>query len=255
MAERQEEMWMSREDRDRLKVLHAVRKRHIAQVQAGKELAISPRWVRELLRWMKARGDRAVVHGLRSKRRLPEAMKARAVKRLAQQKQARQWHDYGPTLAAEELAEHGLKVGKETLRKWLLQAGLWKARRARVERAHMSRRRRARWRELLQWDTSTHDWLAGRGQPLYLIAMLDEATSGATARFVDHDSTEENLGMLGSYVKVNGRPLAVYTDKAGGRALQSNQDGSISETFADAFGAEECSAGVESREPVHGGWH
>ena len=65
MAERQEELWMSRKDRDRLKVLHEVRKRHITQVQAGKELAISPRWVRELLRRMKARGDRAVVHGLR----------------------------------------------------------------------------------------------------------------------------------------------------------------------------------------------
>ena len=72
---------MSRKDRDRLKVLHEVRKWHITQVQAGKELAISPRWVRELLRRMKARGDR-VVHGLRggSNRRLPEAMKARAVK-------------------------------------------------------------------------------------------------------------------------------------------------------------------------------
>jgi hypothetical protein len=65
MAERQEELWMSRKDRDRLKVLHEVRKRHITQVQAGKELAISPRWVRELLQRMKARGDRAVVHGLR----------------------------------------------------------------------------------------------------------------------------------------------------------------------------------------------
>ena len=65
---------MSRKDRDRLKVLHEVRKRHITQVQAGKELAISPRRVRELLRRMKARGNRALVHGLpgkRSNRRLP----------------------------------------------------------------------------------------------------------------------------------------------------------------------------------------
>ncbi len=84
---------MSRKDRDRLKVLYEVRKRHITQVQAGKELAISPRRVRELLRRMKARGNRALVHGLpgkRSNRRLPEAMKARAVKLFAQQKQARQ---------------------------------------------------------------------------------------------------------------------------------------------------------------------
>jgi hypothetical protein len=218
MAERQEELWMSSKDRERLKVLHAVRKRHITQVQAGKELGVTSRWVWELLRRMKARGDRAVVHGLRGKRsnrRLPEAMKARAVKLFAQQKQARQWHDYGPTLAAEELtAEHGLKVGKETLRKWLREAGLWKARRARMERVHLWRRRRARWGELLQWDTSTHDWLEGRGPRLYLIALLDDATSRATARFVEHDSTEENLGMLGRYVQAHGRPLAVYTDKA-----------------------------------------
>ena len=126
---------MSQKDRERLKVLHAVRQRHITQEQAGKELGITARWVRELLGRMKVRGDRAVVHGLRGKRsnrRLPEAVKARAVKLFAQKQQARQWHDYGPTLAAEELAEeHGLKVGKETLRKWLREAGLWKARRAR----------------------------------------------------------------------------------------------------------------------------
>jgi hypothetical protein len=85
-------------------------------------------------------------------------MQARAVKLFGEHKQARQWHDYGPTLAAEELAaEHGLRAGKETLRKWLLQAGLWKAHRARVERAHVWRQRRARWGELLPWDTSTHD--------------------------------------------------------------------------------------------------
>jgi transposase-like protein len=209
---------MSRKDRARLKVLHEVRKRHITQVQAGKELAISPRWVRELGKRMKARGDRAVMHGLRGKRgnrRLPERLKARAVKLFTQQKQARQWHDYGPTLAAEELAaEYGLKVGKETLRKWLLEAGLWKARRARVDWVHLWRRRRARWGELLQWDTSTHDWLEGRGQRLYLIAMIDDATSRTVARFVDHDSTEENLRLLRRYVEVHGRPLAVYTDKA-----------------------------------------
>jgi hypothetical protein len=157
MAERKEELWMSSKDRERLKVLHEVKKRHITQEQAGKELALSARRVREWLR-MKARGDRVMVHGLRGKpsnRRLPKALKARAVKLFAQQKQARQWHDYGPTLAAEELAaEYGLKVGKETLRKWLLEAGWWKARRARVERVHLWRRRRARWGELLQFGTA-----------------------------------------------------------------------------------------------------
>jgi DNA-binding Lrp family transcriptional regulator len=210
---------MSGKDRERLKVLHEVRKRHITQRQAGEELGISPRWVRALLNRVKREGDRAVVHRLRgrlSNRKLPASLKQRAVGLFRQHKQAKQWHDYGPRLAAEELAaEHGLKVGKETLRKWLMEAGLWKARRARVERVHTWRARRARWGELLQWDTSEHDWLEGRSsEQLYLIAMMDDASSRARARFVRHDSTEENLRLLGSYLERHGRPLAFYTDKA-----------------------------------------
>jgi len=210
---------MSGRDRDRLKVLHEVRRRHITQQQAGAELGISSRWVRALLKRMKFEGDRAVVHRLRgrpSNRKLPAWMKQRALMLFRQHKQAKQWHDYGPTLAAEELvSEHGLKVGKETLRKWLTEAGLWKVRRARVERVHSWRARRARWGELLQWDTSEHDWLEGRSrEALYLIAMIDDASSRALARFVRHDSTEENLRLLRSYLEKYGRPLAFYTDKA-----------------------------------------
>jgi DNA-binding Lrp family transcriptional regulator len=218
MAEEAEELRMRDGERQRLKVLHEVSKRHITQAQAGKELGISARWVRELGKRIKERGDGAVVHGLRGKRsnrRLGEKVKARALQVFAAQKQARQWHDYGPTLAAEELgSEYGVKVGKETLRQWLLQAGLWKARRARVERVHVWRKRRARWGELVQWDTSTHDWLEGRGQKLYLIALLDDATSRAEARLVSGDSTEENMRTLRAYLEAHGRPLAVYTDKA-----------------------------------------
>jgi hypothetical protein len=67
----------------------------------------------------------------------------------------------------------------------------------------------------VQWDTSEHDWLEGRGEDLYLIAMIDDATSRLMARFVRHDSTEENMRMLWRYLKKFGRPLLYYTDKAG----------------------------------------
>jgi transposase len=209
---------MSAKERDRLKVLHAVQKRHITQVQAAQELGLSTRWVRILLQRVRAGGDRAVVHRLRgrpSNRCLQEKTKRRVVELFRQQKQARQWHDYGPTLAAEELGEeHGIQVSRESLRQWLIAAGLWRAHRARVERVHTWRARRARWGELLQWDTSEHNWLEGRGEKLYLIAMIDDATSRVVAVFVPHDSTEENLRLLGRYLRAHGRPLAVYTDKA-----------------------------------------
>ena len=67
---------------------------------------------------------------------------------------------------------------------------------------------------MVQWDTSEHDWLEGRGEKLYLIHMIDDATSELTARFVRHDSTEENMRLLWSYLVQHGRPLAFYTDKA-----------------------------------------
>jgi hypothetical protein len=65
-----------------------------------------------------------------------------------------------------------------------------------------------------QWDTSEHDWVEGRGEKLYLIAMIDDATSRLIARFVRHDSTEENMKLLWSYLEKLGRPLTFYTDKA-----------------------------------------
>ena len=209
---------MSAKERDRLKVLHEVRKRHITQRQAAVELGMSVRWVRKLLRRWRDQGDAGLRHGLRgrrSNRKAPEELKRRAVELYGKKKQAKLWHDYGPTLAAEELAEqHGIRVSRETLRQWLIEAKLWRPRRARVERAHVWRARRARCGELVQWDTSEHDWLEGRGEKLYLIAMMDDATSQLTARFVRHDSSEENLRQLRGYLEQHGRPVAVYTDKA-----------------------------------------
>ena len=209
---------MTTKERDRLKVLHAVKKRHITQKQAAVELGLSVRWVRQLwVRW-RAYGDSGLRHGLRgrpSNRKTPAAVKRRAVELYREKKQARLWHDYGPTLAAEELAEqHGIAISRETLRQWLMEAKLWRRRRLRVEAAHVWRARRARYGELVQWDTSEHDWLEGRGEKLYLIGMIDDATSELSARFVGHDSSEENLRQLGSYIEQHGRPVAVYTDKA-----------------------------------------
>jgi hypothetical protein len=161
---------MSAQDRDRLKVLHEVSRRHITQMQAARELGVSSRWIRGLLQRIKQEGDRGVIHrlwGRPSNHKLSSRLRQRVVQRFAEQKQAKQWHDYGPTLAAEELArDDQLVVSKETLRQWLIASKLWKPHRARAERVHRWRARRARYGELVQWDTSEHDWLEGRGEKL-----------------------------------------------------------------------------------------
>jgi hypothetical protein len=205
---------MSQTDRDRLVALRKAKKRLITQKEAAKELGITERQVRRLLRGLKRRGDKAVVHALRgepSNRKLPIAQEEQAMKILRDPV----YQGFGPTLAAEYLRKkHGLAVSKETLRKWMCKAGIWKAHRRRMDQVHQWRERRSRWGELVQWDTSEHDWLEGRGDKMYLISMIDDATSRLFARFVWHDSTAENMRTLRSYVERFGRPLSMYTDKA-----------------------------------------
>ncbi len=204
---------MSGRDRDWLKVLHEVEKGHLTQGEGGQQLGVTGRWVRKLMARMREEGDEGILHrlrGRRSNRRIGEKTQREAVKRVKAK-----YADFGPTLAAEYLAGgEGIKVSKETLRKWLIEAGVWKRKARRVEEVHVWRPRRSCWGELVQWDTSEHEWLEGRGEKLYLIAMIDDATSRLMGQFAPHDSTEENLRVLKSYLERWGRPVAFYTDQA-----------------------------------------
>jgi transposase len=205
---------MTQADRDRLVTLKKAKKRLITQREAAEELGVSVRQVKRLLYALKKRGDKAVVHGLRgkpSKRKIAESIEQEAVRILS----APVYEGFGPTLASEYLAKkHGIEASKETVRQWMIRAKLWRAKQEKIKAIHQWRPRRSRFGELVQWDTSEHDWLEGRGERLYLIAMIDDATSRLFARFVRHDSTVENMKLLWDYLEKFGRPVAFYTDKA-----------------------------------------
>ena len=170
--------------------------------------------MRRLLVGLKKRGDKAVVHALRglpSNRGISADTKQGAVTILSKPV----YLGFKPTLASEYLArKHGIQASRETVRQWMIEAKLWRARKQRVEKVHEWRPRRSRFGELVQWDTSDHDWLEGRGEKMLLINMIDDATSRWFARFVLSDSTAENMSMVEGYMKKHGRPLAFYTDKA-----------------------------------------
>ena len=205
---------MNQVERDRLVTLKKAKKRLITQREAAEELDLSVRQLKRLLYALKKRGDKAVIHGLRgvpSKRKIDEHIEREAVKILS----SPVYVGFGPTLAAEYLAnKHGIKASKETVRHWMIRSELWKGKKQQVKEVHLWRPRRSRFGELVQWDTSDHDWLEGRGEKLYLIVMIDDATSRLWARFVRHDSTEENMKLLWSYLEKFGRPLAFYMDRA-----------------------------------------
>lgn len=205
---------MSQKERDWLEWLKRTQDGVVTQRYASERMGITDRWVRRLLARMKEEGDAVVVHRLRgrvSNRRIEEAVQRRALGILQQP----EWHDFGPTFASEQLAkQHGLEVSKETLRKWMMGAGLWKSRPRKVRKKHCWRERRSCCGELVQWDTSTHDWIEGRGTGVrYLVRLMDDATSRSWGRFVPRDGTRENMGVLWEYIERNGRPVEVYTDR------------------------------------------
>lgn len=205
---------MTQRERDRLVVLRKAQKKLITQREAAAELRVSVRQVRRQLIALRAQGDRSVIHRLRgraSARKISPEKRAQIVKILSQEV----YRGFGPTLASEYLqAKHKVKIGREALRQVMIEAGLWRARRQQDNRVHQWRERRPCRGQMVQWDTSEHAWLEGRGPKLYLIHMIDDATSELTARFVGHDSTEENLRVLQRYLEQYGRPQAFYTDKA-----------------------------------------
>src|SRR5258708_15274127 len=206
---------MNQEERDWLEWLKRAQDGVVTQRRAAEKMDVSDRWVRKLLVRMKSDGDGVVVHGRRgraSNRRIGEQTQARAIKLLKQV----EWHDFGPTFASEQLAKrHGIEVSKETVRGWMVASGLWKPQTRKLGETHFWRARRSGYGELVQWDTSNHDWLEGRGEPVrYLVRMIDDATSRSAGSFVQHDGTRENMGVLWQYVERQGRMGDVYTDRA-----------------------------------------
>jgi transposase len=205
---------MTQRDRDRLVVLKKAQRKLITQKQAATELDLGERQIRRLLKRLVTQGDKAVIHALRgrpSNRKLSEEVRQKVVATLS----LPEWKGFGPTLASYHLGkDHEIRIGREALRKIMTEAGLWRAKKQKIKHIHVWRPRRSCRGELVQWDTSKHDWLEGRGEQLLLISMVDDATSELMARFVRSDSTEENMRLLWTYLERNGRPVAFYTDKA-----------------------------------------
>ena len=206
------ELRMSQKERDRLKVMAQLKLGKMVQKEAAELLRLSERQVRRVLRRYEGQGDQGLVHRLRgqaSNRRIDAALKEKAVDLIDTR-----YRDYGPTLASEVLAEdHCIWVSRETVRQWMTAAELWKPRRAKVHYRRW-RERKSCVGEMVQMDTSIHDWFEGRGETAVLIAIIDDATSRIFLRFYPTDSTATNMTHLRDYIRRYGRPGAVYADRA-----------------------------------------
>ena len=120
---------------------------------------------------------------------------------------------FGPTLFQEKLWQRdGIKIDKETLRKWLIEEELWKKRRKGREHRHW-RERKAYFGEMIQMDGSHHDCLEGRGPELVIMAYIDDATNTAFARFYDYEGTIPAMDSFKAYIEQYGIPQCLYLDR------------------------------------------
>ena len=204
---------MSRPELHRHEVLTRLKAGTLAQIQAARELGLSDRQVRRLLRRFERGGAEGLVHASRGRpsgRRLDPELVAEALRLVAER-----YADFGPTFANEKLRElHGLRLGTESLRQAMIAAHLWKPKRTRRQRLHPPRERRPRFGELLQLDGSPHDWFEGRAPRCSLLVIIDDATSRLTGlHFAPAETTWAYFTLLRQTITSYGRPLALYSDR------------------------------------------
>jgi winged helix-turn helix protein len=206
---------MSKQEFSRLDVLLRVQSGRLRVADACALVGLQRRQVFRLLRGLRQDGAPSLLskrRGNPSNHRLPPEVRALALSIVRER-----YVDFGPTFAAEKLAEHhGCSVSHETLRGWMIADGLWVDRRHRLASPHQPRRRRDCLGELVQIDGSEHAWFETRGETCTLLAFVDDATSRLMQlRFVASESAFDYFRATRAYLEAHGKPVAFYSDKHG----------------------------------------
>ena len=196
---------------DRLVVIRKVVEKELKQYEAAEGLGLSVRQLKRLVQRYRQEGVEGICRRKQGGNRafMPEK-KAQILQLLRQH-----YADFGPSFAAEKLQEqHGIKVSRETLRYWMMEATLWKGKHRKKARIHQSRARRTRFGELIQLDGSPHDWFEGRAPSCCLLVLIDDATSKLVGlRFEPSETTLGYFRVIEDYLRTYGRPRAWYSDK------------------------------------------
>jgi transposase len=201
---------LSKRELQRGGVLARVKAGELLVKDAAELMRVSYRQAKRLWKRYQAGGAGSLKHG--NAGRVSNRRRAATERRKILRKVEEKYQGFGPTLAAEHLgSEDELEVHPETLRRWMLEAGLWK--RARKRKQHRKRRdRRAHFGELVQLDGSFHDWYQNRAGKGCLMNMVDDATSTVEARLGDAESIWAAARVLRQWIEKYGVPLALYTD-------------------------------------------
>jgi len=205
-------MLLTKDEKNRIEIIRAVSEGKIARADAALLLALSERQVYRLIAKQEADDIRHILHGNRGRapaNKIAADLWAEIVA-LAKERYA------GVNdLHLQELLkrEHGIAVGRESLRKQLRSAGLAPKRKHRPKKYRVRRERKAAFGMMLQIDASDHDWLEGRAPRLTLLGAIDDATNYAWCRFEAEETTWGYLALMRTILLREGVPLSLYSDR------------------------------------------
>jgi hypothetical protein len=205
---------MSLKEADRLSIMRQLDKKILNMRRASEALGVSLRQAKRIRKRYLLHGEEGLISKHRGKispNRIDPKLKESVIKIL----QKEEYAGFGPTFSMEKLRQlHGYYLSEETLRKWMVETGLWIAKTVRNTRVYQRRVRRSRFGELLQGDGSRHAWFEDRGDECTLVIFVDDATSKLTAgKFVLAESIEAYQDLLRDQLETHGRPLTLYVDK------------------------------------------
>lgn len=206
---------MSTKEVERVTAIQRVIDKKITQAVASQQLGLTVRQIKRLVRQYKQAGPSGLVskqRGQPSNRKFT-AQETKLIKALVET----HYYDFGPKFASEKLCEsHNITVSKETLRQWMIEWGLWQAKRKKQVQLHPLRDRRPCFGELVQIDGSPHDWFEGRGPACCLLVAIDDATSRlCSLHFEPSETTAGYFKLMRKYIDIYGLPLATYNDRHG----------------------------------------
>lgn len=204
---------MTKKEIDRVEILIRVGQKKLKQAHAAIELGLSLRQVRRLYKRYKANGITALAslrRGKPSNNKLAKITQVRVTEIVTNPL----YTGFGPTLMAEKLEElHNIKISHETVRQLMIQNEVWSTTKEKRPVIHQQRQRRARAGELVQIDGSPHAWFEGRGERCDLLVFIDDATGRTYGMFVESETTAGYMQATLEYIKLYGKPLAMYSDK------------------------------------------
>ena len=210
-----ENVTLTPKEQRRIQVLNSLMAEHMTLDQAATLMGVSTRHTRRMLAAYRERGVAAVAHGHRGRRApnaTPEAVLADVV-HLAGKRYPGANHTHLSELLSER---EGIDIGRTTLRRILVNAGLNSPRRRRPPKHRVRRQRMPREGMLIQVDGSFHPWLGDQVPPFTLLIAVDDATGTvADALFCEKEEAYTYFLLIQDLVQSAGIPVALYVDRHG----------------------------------------